>query len=123
MSDISLGTYNGIGDLENEDTICIYNLGVSTYKVTASGTGTAGAFAMNGVGGSIPIEVQFKSGAGSFVTLTANSPTGFTGSNTVSSTCGGSPNATVKVIATEANLLSVTAGTYSGTLTILLETN
>jgi hypothetical protein len=124
MTDISLGTYSGIGDLQNEDTICIYNLGNSAYRVRASGTGPGGAYQMTGPGGAtLPFEVEFRSGAGSFVALTHNSFTGFTGADTSSNSCGGTPNATLRVIAREANLLSVVNGSYSGTLTILLETN
>jgi hypothetical protein len=124
MTDISLGTYSGIGDLQNEDTICIYNLGNSAYRVRASGTGAGGSYQMTGPGGAtLPFEVEFRSGAGSFVALPHNSFTGFTGADTSSNSCGGTPNATLRIIAREASLLSVVNGSYSGTLTILLETN
>jgi|GEM_PF-2220269 len=123
INDFSLGSWSGSGDLQNEDIVCIYNLGVSTYRVRLTGTGAGGAFRMTGTGGDIPYEVEFKSGAGSFVALTANAYTGFSGANTVSNSCGGSPNATIRVTARAASLAAVLTGSYSDTLTILLETN
>jgi hypothetical protein len=121
VGDLNLGTWMGSGNLNSQDTLCVYNLGNANYKIRATGSGAASAFTMAGGGNDLAYEVYFQD-SGAFVQLTSGSYSDFTDANTVADDCGGVDNATLKVVATSAALSSVPAGNYSGTLTLLLET-
>ena len=120
MSDLSLGTWMGSGDLTNQATLCIYTLGNANYSIRATGNGAGSAFTLSSGGSTVAYEVYFKD-SGSFVQLTSGTRGNFTDANTTTDGCGGVNNATIKVVATAAALSAATAGSYSGTVTLLLE--
>ncbi|MFM1848286.1 MAG: hypothetical protein RL417_1760 [Pseudomonadota bacterium] len=119
-SDISLGTWTGVGDKESSVGVCVYNSGGSGYSITASGSG--GGFSLTGTGGSIVYGVSFSDTgvSGTFAELTNGSSRSFSGADESSSNCGGSSNAGVRVTVSEAALGAAAPGNYSGTLTLVL---
>jgi hypothetical protein len=121
LSDLTLGTWNGSGDLNAEDPVCIYNSATGDYRIKATGSGAGGAFALSTTGGTVDYETYFKESSGSFVELTAGAWSNFSGADTSHSSCNGLTNATVKVTARATALSGARAGSYSGTLTLLLE--
>lgn len=122
FTNISLGPWNGSGDLTAENNLCIYNSATADYRVRARGSGAGNAFHLSGVGGDVDYGVRFKQSTGSYVTLTADVFQDFTDANTSSDNCGGLTNASLEVSVSSDDLSAAAAGSYSGTLTVLLET-
>lgn len=123
VNSLSLGTWSGSGSLSDNDDVCIYNSDTSNYSITASGSGSGQSFAMSGSGSSMAFEVWFKGSSGSVGTysqLTSGSPENFSGANQTAVDCGGGVNANVKVSVGALTLGSVPAGSYSGSLTIVV---
>lgn len=123
LGDIALGNFNGgAGDLTGADSFCVYRNGAGNYNINMTGSGTANAFTLTDSGANtLPYSVDFVNGSATAMT-TGASLTGQTGANTTSDTCGGGANDNVSVNVTVANadLASAPAGTYSGTLTIVV---
>jgi hypothetical protein len=129
VGNLSLGTWSGGGDVTNNDDICIYNSAEGQYRITGTGSSSAGSgFYIATAGGShsVAYTVGFKDSSGtsgSYTTLTHNSSAGdFSGADQVSSDCssGASLNANVKVTVLSADLASAAAGSYQGTLTLVV---
>jgi hypothetical protein len=124
MRNFSFGSWSGSGDLHDSDQVCIYrSSGGTNYRITASGSGAGSSFRVANGGANIAYEVRWQPlPAGSLTSLTAASPTGFSGaSNSIN--CGGSTNALLDITITESALSAAASGSYSGTLSILLEPN
>jgi len=122
MNDISFGSWSGSLSMEQTDAVCIYNDSANTnYKISATSPG--GVFRMTNGGNNLNFEVRFQGSSGGFVQLTHGSPSNFTAANISSSNCSGGTNATLKVTVTESDLAAAKAGTYSGSLSLLLEPN
>jgi hypothetical protein len=120
VGNFNFGTWSGSGNLHSSDDVCIYkSSGGTTYVVTASGSGGGGAFTIAKAGGTLAYEVRWKQSGGVLSQLTANVGAGFSGASN-SFTCNGTPNATVDITFTLAALSAAKAGTYTGTLTILI---
>lgn len=125
ISDLSFGAYGGSGSPSLDDDICIYENNTSgTYKVTAHGSGTSSAFTVTDGSNLIAYAVRFNNvtGTTSNFPLTTNvTSSTLSGANSASQTCGGGNNANFQVTLQKADLLKVPAGTYSGTLTLVIE--
>ncbi len=124
FSNFAFGTWVGSGDLQNSDDLCVYNSATSNYQITATGDGVGSAFTLDSSGIPVAYEVYWNDSTGTSgnVQLTTNSTLhGQSGANTSSETCGGSNNANLEIFVPEGSLSTVTAGSFSGTLTILLE--
>lgn len=126
FSDFSMGTWSGSGDMVLADgTICTYkSTGGKNYKITATGSGTGGALTVASGAYTIAYTVGWKASqgtAGTYTNLPAGSAQSFSPANTTSQTCGGSYNAAMQVTITSTALGSAKMGSYSGTLTILME--
>lgn len=123
ISDLVLGTFNGVNDLVASDPVCIYKNGGTLFGITASGSGMAGAFTLANGAATVPYAVTWQDTTGT-VTLApgvqaANRGTAFTANTTCNS--GASNNATVTVRITAANLLTAQQpGLYSGVLTLMV---
>ena len=122
FTDISLGTWNGSGNLSGENSLCVYNEATPDYRVRARGSGAGNSFMLNGSDSDLAYQVRFKESSGSYVSLTADTFQNFTGADTDDIACGGSNNANLEVIVTSDALSAAASGSYSGTLTVLLET-
>ena len=123
MNDLSLGSWSGSGDVEDSDSVCIYNNGGPNYLITASGSGTGGAFTLSSGGNTIAYTFQFQGSSGGYTTLSPNSGQGFSSADQVSDTCGGSTNASMRVRVTESSLMSAKKGSYSGTVNVQVDPN
>ena len=92
--------------------------------VTATGTGPAGAFQLASGLGSLPFEVQWSSVSGqtSGATLSPNVPLTGQVSSATQQTCNSGPasSASLVLVLRSAALSSATAGTYNGTLTLVV---
>ena len=102
--------------------------GGPTIDVTAIGNGPGGAFELNGPGGAIPIIAQYRNPTGgSWVTLTAGTPANFVSLteaqfNTCDSSGSSAGGQRFRIRILDANLEFAAAGTYTGTVTLTIET-
>lgn len=126
VNDVSFGTIANLGvDAVVSQSVCLYSdTNTRGYNVTASGTGPAGAFALSSGTASLPYDVQWSSSAAqpAGTQLTANVPLTGQVSAAVQQTCTSGPasSASLIVVLRSAALSSASAGTYSGTLTLLV---
>lgn len=126
VADLALGTFTGTGDKTAADDVCIYtNDPAGTYRVTATGDGTGGAFTVNdGASNELAYSLRWNDQTGTTgnVLLTSGTAlTGQSGANTTASDCGGSNTANIEATITESELSLGEAGSYSGNVTILVE--
>ena len=122
LTDI-VAAFDGTNDIVETSDACIYrNAAGGNYAVTATGSGAANAFTIDdsGTGGTtvIPYEVRWN---GSATAMTAgNQLTGQTGAHETSTTCAGTPNATVEVTISATDLLTAPQTSLTGTLTLVV---
>jgi hypothetical protein len=107
------------------ESICLFaDTATNGYNVTAAGTGPGGAFQLASGTSSMAFEVQWSSSAGqaSGVQLTPNVPLTGQVSGATQQTCGNGPATTASLIVLlrSTALSSAAAGTYSGTLTLVV---
>jgi hypothetical protein len=123
LSDVAFGTINNLGvDSVRAQDVCAYSdsfLGL--YRVTATGSGTGGAFTLQAGSRQLPYDVQWSGSEGrtSGSGLTAGVASGWFFSF-ANQTCTGGENASLIVVLRATDLQSATAGSYSGVLTIML---
>jgi hypothetical protein len=126
LQDINFGTFVS-GDFNNDFPICVYsNTPTAQYGVTATGDGAASAFTLTNGTDTIPYRVFWNETAGTTVgelQLTATTKLGNrAGANQQSYTCStGGDSANLHVSILDANMRSITNGTYTGTLTLLID--
>jgi hypothetical protein len=129
LSDVAFGTIaNFTSDLINSQSICVYSTGTSgTYHVTATGSGSGGAFTLSSGTNTLAYEVQWSatSGQGTGTSLTAGVALNGLTSTATQQRCTNGPATTASLItilrATAVGAAS--AGAYSGTLTLLVAPN
>lgn len=122
FTNIPLSPWTGSGDVSGENSLCVYNSSTNNYRIRARGGGAGNAFVLNSTGSELPFEVRFRDSVSSYVNLTADSFQNFTDANTSNQNCSGVNNANLEIRVKENDLSSAISGSYSGTLTILLET-
>lgn len=126
LTDLSFGTIgNLVADSTQAESVCVATgvLGGS-YSVTATGTG--GPFTLSGPGSAtLAYEVQWSatSGQTSGQQLTAGSALTGQGGSLLDCTLGLVNDASLVVVLRAAALSGATAGSYSGTLTLLVAPN
>lgn len=126
LSDIAFGSIANLGtDAVRSQSLCLYSSSTTNgYNVTASGTGSGGAFVLNSGGLSLPFEVQWSSSAGqsSGTQLRPNLPlTGQVSSATQQACSSGPASSASLIVVLRSNALSsATAGTYNGSVTLLV---
>jgi spore coat protein U-like protein len=126
LADLAFGTIGNLGvDAVRSESLCLYSSSTTNgYNVTASGTSPGGAFQLTSGGLSLPFEVQWSSSAGqsSGLQLSPNLPLTGQVSTATQQACGSGPatSASLIVILRSSALSSATAGTYSGTVTLLV---
>lgn len=127
MQDIAFGTFTHAGDFNDDYPTCVYTNTLSAqYGVTASGDGTGSAFTLTNGTDTVPYRVFWNNAEGTTVgegeILTTVKRDNVTNSNQVSSDCTtGGNTSNLHVSIAEANMIGVTNGTYSGTLTITID--
>ena len=125
LTDVAFGTITNFGaDTVRSQSVCIYSSSPTKgYNVRATGSGAASAFTMANGAKTLAYEVQWNAASGqtSGTNLTASvTRTGLV-STATQPTCSAGPATTASLIllVRSAAASSATAGTYSGTLTLL----
>lgn len=125
LQDVQFGVLGTGGDAISSQSICAYSsTNTSAYTVTALGSGAAGKFELNSAISSLPFEISWSD--------QPNQPFGYVLESGVPSLTfysdathqrcvnGPSSTATITLRISEAILSSAAAGTYSGSLTVIL---
>ena len=126
LSDIAFGTIDNLGaDAVRSESLCLYaNTDTNGYNVTATGTGPGGSFELTSGVQPLPFEVAWSSSAGqvSGTRIVPNLPLAGQVSSAANQSCTSGPAATASlvVILRAAALSNATAGTYTGTLTLVV---
>lgn len=124
LDSLDLGAWDGLNPVTGSDLLCVYiNSGV-LYTVTASGSGSGGAFEVSNGSVAIAFTSTWNDGTGA-AALTAGTPLANRGNtNTTSIDCsgGGASNATFAVNVPVVNLQAVAGtGIFSGTVTLTVQ--
>lgn len=126
LSDVSFGT---ITDLENDSVIaqsvCVYaKSALNNYRVTATGSGSGGAFDLNSASDTLGYELQWNDTADQTggTELSPNVPLTAQHSTATRDDCSKGPTATASlvVILRSVAVSSATAGSYTGSLTLVI---
>ncbi len=124
LSDITLAPSSVATDSMGSTTACVYSNSstVGGYSVTAtSANGSGGTFAASGGSSSLKYSATWNDGTGDANLTSGTQLTGQTGAHTTSTTCSGGSNATFKVNFTATDMQAVSVGTYTDTVTLLVE--
>lgn len=123
LNDITMAYTAGSG-ATGSDAVCVYKNVDGAYGVTAqssndpSGAGTSGTFTLSD-GGTSTVAYSVDWGGSALTEDTISS--GFTNADTTSVSCGGTPNITVTVSATDAQVGAATAtGAHTDTLSLMV---
>jgi len=126
LSDVGFGTIANLNvDAVQSHSVCVYaDTNTSGYNVTGIGAGPGGAFQLSSGAASMSFDVLWSSSPGqnSGTQLTPNVPlTGQVSSGT-HQTCSNGPatTASLVVVLRSIALSSAAAGTYNGTLTLVI---
>ena len=126
LSDLVFGTVTNLAiDAVRAENVCIYSTSrTNGYHVIASGNGPGGAFELSSGSDTLAFDVAWSSTSGqsSGSLLTPNVPLTGQVSSATQQTCNSGPatSASLVVILRSAALSSATAGTYNGTLTLVV---
>ncbi|WP_337847884.1 hypothetical protein [Sphingomonas sp.] len=126
LKNADFGTISSFGsDSKKNQNVCVYSSSLGGgYNVTATGSGSAGAFTLSGSSATLPYEVQWSGTSGQTSGTSLSPSVALTGqsSGALSSNCNVGPSTTASLIivirASEKS--SATATSYSGTLTIMI---
>ena len=126
LSDVAFGTIANLSaDSVSSQSVCLYaNTATSGYRITASGSSAGGAFALGSGPNVLDYEVQWSSSPGQSIGTALSPNVTLSGlvSTATQQTCNSGPaaSASLIVILRSADLSSAAAGSYSGTLTLLV---
>jgi hypothetical protein len=126
LGDITFGTIANLStDATRSESVCLFaDTATNGYNITAAGTGPGGAFQLSSGLSSMPYEVQWSStpAQSSGTQLAPNLPLTGQASAATQQTCNNGPATTASlIIVLRTNALaSATAGTYNGTLTLVV---
>jgi hypothetical protein len=129
LNDIAFGTIGTAPvDTVLTDNLCVYSTANSgRYTITARGSGTSNAFTLASGSNVLPYEVQwaFASGATGGTALSPNVGLAGATTNRTDSTCNraASLTATLIVVLRKTAQESARAGSYTGTLTLIIAPN
>jgi hypothetical protein len=126
LSDVAFGTIPSLAvDAVRSQSVCLFaDTSTNGYTITATGTGPAGTFELTSGLAAMPYEVQWSSSAGqsSGIQLTPNLPLTGQVSPATHQTCNNGPatSASLILMLRSSALSSAQAGTYNGTLTLIV---
>lgn len=127
LADVSFGAITNFGaDLVRSQSICVYSKSppLDQYRVTASGSGSGGAFELSSGSDTLPYEVQWGQSAGQSTgaPLVANQPLTGQQNTAAADDCskGAAATASLVLVLRSAALLTATSGNYTGTLTLVV---
>jgi hypothetical protein len=125
LSDVPLGSLGAASDTKLAQNVCAFS-GTATkgYRVTASGSGSGGAFTLANGGSTLGYEVQWNGSSGQSTgsNLGANVALGGFTSAATQQQCNTGPttSASLIVIVRAAEAASATGGNYAGSLTLVI---
>ena len=127
LSDVAFGSISNLAaDIVRSESICVYAKAKPTdrYSVSASGSGTGGAFTLSSGTAELPYDVQYSGSPNqsSGTQLTPNQPLSGQQNSASSDDCSSGPlkTASLVIILRSTALGAAIGGTYSGTLTLLV---
>jgi hypothetical protein len=126
LADVTYGTITNFAvDAVQAQDVCVFsNSSPERYRVTASGSGTGGSFLLSSGASTLPYEVQWndQDGRTSGTQLLANQALHNQSSDSSQRACNSGPESTASliVILRASAITAASAGTYSGTLTLLV---
>lgn len=126
LSDVAFGTLANLSiDAVRSQSVCLYaDTNTNGYNVTATGTGPGGAFELSSGVRSMAYVVEWNSSSGQSAgaQMTPNVPLTGQVSAATHQTCNNGPatSASLVLILRSSALSSATAGTYNGTLTLVV---
>lgn len=121
LSDLSLGTWSGVGDLTGDIAHCVLNtVAPRKFSITASGDGAGGAFALLNGPSSLAIQLLYNPGNGYQAMTTNVALTNLSGQNQAkfdACVAGTGTRIMLRVQILEADMSAATGGgTHSGTI-------
>ena len=120
VADLDLGVYATLAaDATANDDVCVFS-STGGYSVTLSGAG-AGFALDGGAAGTIPYAVQWAANGGAAVPVVAGTPIVAQAGDASSLNCNGGTNANFSVAVSAALFNASAPGTYTDTLTLLVE--
>ena len=124
LSDLQLGSWSGFGDLEGSVDHCVFARPGGSFAIAASGIGSGGAFVLQNGPGTLPFQVDYDDGGG-WSQLDPGVPlTGQRGEPNLTqfARCliGLRPPERVRVRILTQDLAAAVAGSYGGSLTLLI---
>lgn len=126
LADVNFGIVNNLTvDAVSSQSICVWaNGNPSDYRITATGSGAGGSFALANGSNQLAYQVRWnsQSGQANGSLLTPGVPLTGQLTNAQTKTCSPGPPTTASLIVVlpAASLSSATEGSYSGTLTLIL---
>jgi hypothetical protein len=126
LSDVGFGTLaNLAADALRSQSLCLYaDTPTNGYSITAIGSGSGSAFELNSGARTLPFDVAWNSVAGqsSGAQLSPNVPLTGQTSTATQQTCNNGPatSASLIVVLRSTALSNAMAGTYAGTLTLIV---
>ena len=126
LSDVAFGSIANLGvDSSQSQSVCLYSdTNTSGYNITATGAGPGGAFQLSSGPIALTYEVQWNSSSGqsSGIQLSPNVPLTGQTSTATQQTCNNGPptSASLIILFRSGVLSSARAGSYSGTLTLVV---
>lgn len=128
LSDVAFGFVAGPADQQISQNLCIFaNTSNDTYSVVATGSGASSAFELVSASDRLPFDVQWSetSGQPGGTTLDAGVASPAFTSNATQQSCNSGPStsATLTLVLRAAQVDQVTAGSYTGSLQIMIVPN
>lgn len=130
LSDVTFGTIaNFSTDLSSSQNVCVYSSVKTTglYSVTGTGSGSGGAFTLASGSNTLAYEVQWAASANQTSGTSLNPGVALTAlsSSASSATCSSGPTSSASLITVlrTTNIQAANAGSYTGTLTLLVAPN
>lgn len=126
LSDVAFGTVANLTvDAVRTQSLCLYaDTAANGYNVRASGSGPGGAFALASGSNSLPYDVQWNNASGQSVGTQLSANVALSGQISAASqqTCNTGPATTASliVILRSTALSSAAAGSYTGSLTLII---
>jgi hypothetical protein len=126
LNDVTFGELTSLQfDASRQQNVCVFsNTRTNGYSIVASGSGLAGSFELASGSSTLPFEVQWAESPGRSIgtSLVPNLVSqGFTSSATHQNCNSGPPAAASLIVIVRGTALSqATAGSYSGSLTLLV---
>lgn len=120
LNDIFLGTFDGRNNLNVTDQVCVFRASGASYRVILRGDGPGNTFFLQGgaANDALPYSARWNGAAVEADTPLGGQTAGRFAGDTL---CGGATNASLDVQVAAQDALLVSAGDYSGVLTVIVE--